>query len=169
MTAYIPEDSITIADRSGQTTELALKRPGFSLLFWKKPALTEVVGTDGTPWPEGQALVGQTVTASSISHGLAYVWRRHAVEGVPVHWGYFTLAFVIGFVAIISTFFRWYVLVRAVGLKFSVADAMRLGFIGLFFNTFLPGSVGGDAIKAWFLVKEHSRLRSRWPRSSWTG
>jgi len=157
--AYTPDKSISIAEPTGPRdgTELALKRPSFSLLFWKKPALTEVVGADGEPWPDGKSLVGQTVSASSISRGLAYVWQRHAVQGIPVHWGHFGLAFAIGFVAIVSTFVRWYILVRAVGLPFSVADSMRLGFIGLFFNTFLPGSVGGDAIKAWFLSKEHTR------------
>ncbi len=145
---YAANDSITIREQDGQEIPLALKANG----------KTTIVGPGDEPLPQGQAIrPGDTVTAESISRGLAYVWQRHAVEHVPVHWGYFTLAFLIGFVSIISTFFRWYVLVRAVGLKFSLADSMRLGFIGLFFNTFLPGSVGGDAIKAWFLIKEHSR------------
>jgi len=151
--AYSPDESITIQEKEpfGQKKdpiELALKPKG----------KTEVVGPGDTPLPEGETIApGKTVTAASISRGLAYVWQRHAVDKVPVHWGYFALAFAIGFVSILSTFFRWYVLVRAVGLPFRLADSMRLGFIGLFFNTFLPGSVGGDAIKAWFLAKEHSR------------
>jgi uncharacterized membrane protein YbhN (UPF0104 family) len=155
--AYTPDDAIKIEEPSGQTVELALKRASFSVMFWKKPSLTEIVGADGEPWPEGKSLVGETVSASSISRGLAYVWRRHVIERVPIHWGYCALAFVIGFIAVLSTFVRWYILVRAVDLPFRMADAMRLGFIGLFFNTFLPGSVGGDAIKAWFLIKEQSR------------
>jgi uncharacterized protein (TIRG00374 family) len=48
-------------------------------------------------------------------------------------------------------------LVRAVGLPFRLSDALRLGLIGFFFNIFLPGSIGGDAIKAVFLAREHSR------------
>jgi uncharacterized protein (TIRG00374 family) len=155
--AYTPDDSITLEGPSGTRTDLALKRPGFSLKFWGKPARTDIVRPDGEPWPDGETLVGQEVSAAEISRGLAYVWQRNVKEGAPVHWGYFTLAFVIGFVSLVSTFLRWHVLVRAVGLPFRLADAMRLGFIGLFFNTFLPGSVGGDAIKAWFLAKEQSR------------
>ena len=32
--------------------------------------------------------------------------------------------------------------------RFTLGNAFRLGLIGLFWNTFLPGSVGGDAVKA---------------------
>jgi uncharacterized membrane protein YbhN (UPF0104 family) len=149
--AYAPNESITIEESPGQETTLALKPNG----------KTEVVGADGAPLPEGEAIApGATVTAESISRGLAYVWQRHAVRHEPVHWGYFVLAFAIGFGAMLSTFVRWYVMVRAVGLPIRMADAMRLGFIGLFFNTFLPGAVGGDAIKAWFLAKEQGRRRT---------
>jgi uncharacterized protein (TIRG00374 family) len=155
--AYTPDTSITIEEPSGRTTDLALKHGGFSLLFWKKPQLTEIVRADGEAWDEDQSLVGQTVSAGEISRGLAYVWQRHVVHKAPVHYGYFLLAFAVGFAATVSTFYRWYILVRAVNLPFRVADSMRLGFIGVFFNTFLPGSVGGDAIKAWFISKEQSR------------
>jgi uncharacterized membrane protein YbhN (UPF0104 family) len=166
--AYTPNQSITLVahgagiepqseNPSGEQTVLAMKHPGFSLKFWGKPSLTEIVRADGEPWPEGESLVGQEVSAQEVSRGLAYVWRRHVVEGAPVHWGYLTLAFVIGAVSMLSTFVRWHILVRAVGLPIRLADSMRLGFIGLFFNSFLPGSVGGDAIKAWFLAKEQNR------------
>ena len=59
--------------------------------------------------------------------------------------------------SILITFFRWYVLVRAQDLPFSLASALRLGLIGLYWNTFLPGSVGGDIIKAAFITREQSR------------
>jgi uncharacterized protein (TIRG00374 family) len=156
--AYASDDFITIAEPSGRTTELALKhKGGFSLKFWGKPRLTDIVRADGESWPEDQSLVGQTVSAGEISRGLAYVWERHVVHKAPVHWPYFVLAFAFGFAATVSTFYRWYILVRAVKLPFRVADSMRLGFIGIFFNTFLPGAVGGDAVKAWFISKEQSR------------
>jgi uncharacterized protein (TIRG00374 family) len=156
--AYTPDDFVTIAEPSGRTTELALKhKGGFSLRFWGKPRLTEIVRADGEPWPEDESLVGQTVSAGEISRGLAYVWERHVVHKAPVHWPYFVLAFAVGLAATVSTFYRWYILVRAVKLPFRVADSMRLGFIGIFFNTFLPGAVGGDAVKAWFISKEQSR------------
>ena len=59
--------------------------------------------------------------------------------------------------SILITFVRWYILVRAQDLPFSMANAMRLGSIGMYWNTFLPGSIGGDIIKAAFLAREQSR------------
>lgn len=55
----------------------------------------------------------------------------------------------------VSTFLsslRWYFLVRAQGLNFSVRNLLELTMIGNFFNTFMPGAVGGDVIKAWYVA-----------------
>src|SRR5262249_3418090 len=60
-------------------------------------------------------------------------------------------------VALLLTLVRWYWLVRAQDLPFTLPDALRIGLIGFFFNTFLPGAVGGDIIKAAFLAREQSR------------
>jgi uncharacterized protein (TIRG00374 family) len=46
------------------------------------------------------------------------------------------------------TLMRWHLLVRAQGLPCRLRDAFRLGLFGFFYNAFLPGSVGGDAVKA---------------------
>jgi uncharacterized protein (TIRG00374 family) len=89
--------------------------------------------------------------------GLEYVWQRHVVQGQPVHAGFLLGALLAYVAAILLTFVRWYVLVRAQGLPFRVADALRLGLLGFFFNNFLPSSVGGDVIKAAFLAREQSR------------
>jgi uncharacterized protein (TIRG00374 family) len=55
------------------------------------------------------------------------------------------------------TFVRWFVLVRAQDLPFTLPDAFRLGLIGYFLNTFLPGSIGGDLFKAAAIAREQSR------------
>jgi uncharacterized protein (TIRG00374 family) len=68
-----------------------------------------------------------------------------------------TLGLAICAVAVGMTFVRWYVLVVAQGLPIAPRDVLRLGLIGFFFNNFLPGSVGGDVVKAAFLVREQSR------------
>ncbi len=55
----------------------------------------------------------------------------------------------------VSTFLsslRWYFLVRAQGLDLSVKNLLELTMIGNFFNTFMPGAVGGDLIKAWYVA-----------------
>jgi uncharacterized membrane protein YbhN (UPF0104 family) len=89
--------------------------------------------------------------------GLAYVWQRYVVEGQPIHTGFLAAAFCLYGAAMLLTLFRWYILVRAQGLPFRVTDALRLGMVGLFFNTFLPGSVGGDIVKAAALARGQSR------------
>src|SRR5262245_24921429 len=49
-------------------------------------------------------------------------------------------------------YYRWYLLVRAVDLPFTLWNAFRLGMVGTFYNTFLPGSIGGDIVKAYFIA-----------------
>lgn len=49
---------------------------------------------------------------------------------------------------------RWRILMRAQQLDFSYLKAARWNFIGLFYNTFMPGMTGGDVIKSWYLSRE---------------
>jgi glycosyltransferase 2 family protein len=75
----------------------------------------------------------------------------------PLQPGMLAIALVLYFFAIGLTFVRWYVLVRAQELPFTLWNALRLGMVGYFLSTFLPGSIGGDIVKAAFLAKEQSR------------
>jgi uncharacterized membrane protein YbhN (UPF0104 family) len=52
---------------------------------------------------------------------------------------------------------RWYLLVRAAELPFRPRDALRLGFIGMFFNFVIPGAIGGDFVRAAALSREQGR------------
>lgn len=49
---------------------------------------------------------------------------------------------------------RWFLLVRAQELPFGMRDALRLGWIGMFFNLVIPGAVGGDVVKAAYVARE---------------
>ncbi len=89
--------------------------------------------------------------------GLGYVWQHHVVQGQPIDYGALSLAFLFFGAAVPITFVRWWVLVRAQGLEFRVGNAFRLGVLGFFFSTFLPGSVGGDLVKAAGIAREQSR------------
>jgi uncharacterized membrane protein YbhN (UPF0104 family) len=90
-------------------------------------------------------------------NGLKQVYQRHFVEGVPIHLWYFGLAILATAGAVAVTFVRWYFLVRAMDLPFTLGSAFRLGLIGYFFSTFLPGSVGGDIIKAAAIAREQDK------------
>ena len=55
---------------------------------------------------------------------------------------------------------RWYLLARSLGVPFKLRRAFQLGLLGLFGNTFLPGSVGGDFFKAYLLAKDSPGQRT---------
>jgi len=48
---------------------------------------------------------------------------------------------------------RWWYLMRWQALTVSLGDAIRLMFVGHFFNFFLPGSTGGDLIRAYLVTR----------------
>jgi glycosyltransferase 2 family protein len=56
-------------------------------------------------------------------------------------------------IGIVSTFVRWFILVRVIEPRFTLRAAILLGFIGNTFNLVIPGAVGGDLIKAAYLVR----------------
>ena len=63
-------------------------------------------------------------------------------------------------IGLLLQFIRWFALVRAQNLPFSFANALRLGLIGFFFNSFLPTAVGGDGYRV-LRTLPHESYRSR--------
>ncbi|HCK11236.1 MAG TPA: hypothetical protein DHW45_15270, partial [Candidatus Latescibacteria bacterium] len=56
---------------------------------------------------------------------------------------------------------KWQLLLQGLGRVVAFASLARLLWIGLFFNTFLPGRTGGDVVRAWGLAaSDTNRLRS---------
>lgn len=52
--------------------------------------------------------------------------------------------------------FRWGIFLRVLDIPLSRWEVLRLSFVGLFFNNFLVGAVGGDAVKVvWLGAKGH--------------
>jgi uncharacterized protein (TIRG00374 family) len=75
----------------------------------------------------------------------------------PINVGAFLLAFACAAISVTTTFVRWYGLVRAQELPFTLRGAMRLGMVSYFFNAVLPGAIGGDIVKAIGLARSQSR------------
>jgi uncharacterized membrane protein YbhN (UPF0104 family) len=75
----------------------------------------------------------------------------------PLHPGFLLLSALLCLSGILLTFVRWYILVRAQDIPFTLPSALRLGLVGYYYSTFLPGSVGGDIIKAACIASEQSR------------
>ena len=96
---------------------------------------------------------------------LAFVLWRHRdglsqITQQPLHWPSLLTAVAVCGGAIVLTFVRWFVLVKALGFEFTIRDALRLGFIGYLFNFVAPGSVGGDLVKAVLLAKEQPNRKT---------
>jgi uncharacterized protein (TIRG00374 family) len=54
---------------------------------------------------------------------------------------------------------RWQILLRIQGIRISWLRAGAIVIIGLFFNQFLPGGVGGDAMRLYFIFKQAPRRK----------
>lgn len=48
---------------------------------------------------------------------------------------------------------RWWLLLRSQSIFIPFFSAVRLHFLGLFYNNCMPGSVGGDLIRAWYVTR----------------
>lgn len=59
--------------------------------------------------------------------------------------------------AMLLTFVRYRLLLGGLEVKIGLGDSCRIGFIGSFFSTFTPGSMGGDVVKMAYLIKETGR------------
>ena len=82
---------------------------------------------------------------------------RDAPEILPLMVGVFILA-----VVPIATF-RWWLLLRAIGVPVEPKQTFMLTWIGNFFNTTLPGAVTGDVVKGYYVIKaqqEEGRTRA---------
>jgi len=77
-----------------------------------------------------------------------------------IQWRFLAAALALCLSSIVITFFRWYLLVKALDFPFLFRDAMRLGFLGYLFNYVAPGAVGGDAVKAVMMASEQPARRA---------
>lgn len=70
---------------------------------------------------------------------------------------------VVAMAALILNFYfatwRWQLLLEVQQLALSRWQCLKLNLVGLFFNYVMPGGVGGDVVKAYYIVKEHPTNR----------
>jgi len=53
---------------------------------------------------------------------------------------------------------RWWLLLRTQSVFIRFWAAVRLHFLGLFYNNFMPSSVGGDLIRAWYVTRHTNKM-----------
>ena len=77
-----------------------------------------------------------------------------------IDWLTLSVGFALVMTAVCASFVRWYLLVRALDLPFTLANAFRLSFVAYLLNFVGVGSVGGDLFKAFFIAREQPGRRA---------
>ena len=72
---------------------------------------------------------------------------------VAAHPGYLFMAIVLFVFSKVSSAFRLNVYFRNIGLVLSEWENVKLAWLGMFYNLFLPGGIGGDGYKVYLLHK----------------
>jgi uncharacterized protein (TIRG00374 family) len=78
----------------------------------------------------------------------------------PKNWPVLLCALPICLFAVTLTILRWNLLVRAIGLSFSVRQTLRAGFLGYLANLLPFGLVAGDSLKAVILIHSNPRRKT---------
>lgn len=84
-------------------------------------------------------------------------WRELAGVFQSLSPWYFTLVLAVYGAAQMVVTVRWWLLLRAQSIYIDLLAAVRLFFLGLFYNNLMLGSVGGDLLKAWYITKHTNR------------
>ncbi len=65
------------------------------------------------------------------------------------------LSLALVFMQVFLNNYRWLLLMRAQGLVSTVRYTLPLSFIGMFFSFVMPGGVGGDVIKGYYVLQDN--------------
>lgn len=84
-------------------------------------------------------------------------WSHVAEAFRGLRWGYWVAAVGLYVVCQLLCCVRWMWLSRPLGFQQSLGRFTSIYFVGMFFNLFLPTSVGGDAVRAVYLANGSGR------------
>lgn len=71
---------------------------------------------------------------------------------------YLIAALAVYFIVQTLSAYRWYLLLKPLGIELSFSRILALFYLGMYFNFFLPSAIGGDFFKVYYLHKETGRL-----------
>ncbi len=80
-------------------------------------------------------------------------WDQTRSILISAHLGYLSLAIVLFTLSKVSSAFRLNVYFRNIELELSEWENIKLAWLGMFYNLFLPGGIGGDGYKVYLLHK----------------
>ena len=79
-------------------------------------------------------------------------WENLKTTFSQINPAVFALTLVVFTVAHLIVSLRWWLLLRTQGIFIGFWPAVRLYFLGWFYNNFMPSSVGGDLVRAWYVT-----------------
>lgn len=85
-------------------------------------------------------------------------WANLMAVFRKMNMGIFVLTLVIFTICQVIVGFRWWLLLRVQSIFISLWAAVKLYLLGWFYNNFMPSSVGGDLVRAWYVTK-HTEKR----------
>lgn len=103
--------------------------------------------------------IGVTVAAVALIARLVDLRATVAILGAA-HVGWVVLAVAMYVVGQMMSAFRWWLIGQSVGLGGRITDYIRYYFIGMFFMSFGPSTLGGDFVRGLYLA-EGGRRRGR--------
>jgi hypothetical protein len=80
-------------------------------------------------------------------------WDNLADTFRSINLGIFALVLGVFIIAQIVVGLRWWLLLRSQSIFIRFWAAVKLYLLGWFYNNFMPGSVGGDLLRAWYVTK----------------
>ncbi|TGE34588.1 lysylphosphatidylglycerol synthase transmembrane domain-containing protein [Desulfosporosinus sp. Sb-LF] len=80
-------------------------------------------------------------------------WSQIIVMLVGIKLKWLVVAIVWIVLAMVVSTVKWQVITKAQGLKVSFSELWRAYWVGIFFNNFLPSSIGGDALRILWVAK----------------
>lgn len=104
------------------------------------------------------------ITVAVMALGILF-WQQSWNELIDVFsrldWAFFVLALFVFAGSQVIVAFRWWILVKVQGISLGFFPAVKLHFLGLFYNNVMPSSVGGDLLRAWYVSKHtHKRIEA---------
>lgn len=121
----------------------------------RRVLVEDPVRSNGEWFGAGQVVGGYDVRVPFplVQSGLGHMLQQADPVFLWAAVGIFPLTFLI-------TGLRWHLLLMALDIHLGMARAFMINMVGAFYNTFMPGSTGGDVLKAYYAAK-HTPLRTR--------
>ena len=87
-------------------------------------------------------------------------WRELGAAAGKFAWGPALAAALLAGLAYPLHAWRWWLLLRAQAVPLSLGWSHRVTWESTFYNAFLPGGIGGDAIRAWAVCRDAPQQRA---------